>query len=358
MVVPDEYLTHPEIVYPVTIDPSITHTSSNSNAQDSFVDAGAPSATGNGTLDYIRFGKVNGYKNFGYHRFTSLPSLPSGANITSAYIKFTFRSGQSTPSAASGMTMLTYCVTAKQWYETTSGSNSAITWNNQPYGNWGYVNIPFVYSGSNLSYFNATVTDFIKRWYSGSMPNYGVDFTYTNEDYNDYNSVVSSEGSASRAPILTINYSGGSDVYLNMGWSYMFKTAPYSTPYYGLTQGYHSSHLGIDIGAPVNTKVYSTEAGSVMSSGFNSSMGYYVVVKTNSSDSMGRLITRNMHFASQPPVSTGQSVTKGMLIGYVGNTGDSSGNHLHFDVNNMNTWDGPTLRNNPSRTINPQRFWQ
>ena len=46
----------------------------------------------------------------------------------------------------------------------------------------------------------------IRDRYSGS-PNYGIDFTYSNEDYNDYNSVVSSEGEATRAPVLKIGYS-------------------------------------------------------------------------------------------------------------------------------------------------------
>ena len=124
-----------------------------------------------------------------------------------------------------------------------------------------------------------------------------------------------------------------------------------------MTQGYSSSHLAIDIAAPANTPVYSTAASTVKESGFEPSMGNYVVIRTTSSDSMGNLTTRNLHFISDPPVSKGQTVSKGTLIGYVGSTGDSTGNHLHFDVNNMGAWDGPTIRDNPSRTINPTRFW-
>ena len=198
VVVPEEYLTHPEIVYPITIDPSITpYISSNSNAQDTFVDAGNP-VSYNGDLDYIRFGVVNGYKNFGYHRFSSLPSLPSGASVTSAHIKFTFRSGQTTPTKASGVRMGVLRVTAHQWHEST------ITWNNQPYGTSGPMP-EIVYNGPYLDYFNADITGMVQAWYSGEY-NYGVDFTYNNENYNDVNSVVSSEGEAHRAPVLTINY--------------------------------------------------------------------------------------------------------------------------------------------------------
>ncbi|MDD4324468.1 MAG: RICIN domain-containing protein [Eubacteriales bacterium] len=201
VVVPEEYLTHPETVYPVTVDPTVTLVSNNSNAHDTFVNAATPNTQNNSGLDYIRFGKVNGYKNFGYHRFTSLPSLPSGSIITSSYLKFTFRSGQTTPTASSGISMWTLHVTNHQWYEST------ITWNNQPFGSSGPIT-PITYNGSYLNYFNANITSMVQAWYNGT-PNYGIDFTYSNEEHNDYNSVVSSEGEAHRAPVLTINYLGG-----------------------------------------------------------------------------------------------------------------------------------------------------
>lgn len=134
-------------------------------------------------------------------------------------------------------------------------------------------------------------------------------------------------------------------------------TAPYSTPYYGMIQGYSSSHLAIDIAAPANTPVYSTAASTVKESGFEPSMGNYVVIRRNSRDSMGNLMTRNLHFIKLSSCSPQSHSCKGTLIGYVGSTGDSTGNHLHFDVNNMGTWNGPTIRDNPSRTINPTGFW-
>ncbi len=199
VVVPEVYLSHPETVYPVTIDPTVTLVSSNSNAQDTFVSEATPTLQNNGDLDYIRFGKVNGYKNFGYHRFTSLPSLPTGAKIASANLKFTFRSGQTTPIASSGINFWALQVTDYQWYEST------ITWNNQPYGSSGPYTT-FTYNGPYLDYVSANVKDIVESWYNGT-PNYGIDFTYSNEDYNDYNSVVSSEGDAERAPVLKIDYS-------------------------------------------------------------------------------------------------------------------------------------------------------
>ena len=198
VVVPDDYLTHPDIVYPVTIDPSVQKVANNSNVHDTYVNEAAPTTQSYYNYDYIRFGSSNGKRMFGYIRYTELPSLPTKVIITSAYLKFTFRSGQNTSAASTNIRFWTLRVTTHQWNEST------ITWNNQPYGYDGKRN-SFHYNGKYLDYVDADITDMARGWYSGTA-NYGMDFTYENEEYNDYNSVVSSEGDADRAPVLTINY--------------------------------------------------------------------------------------------------------------------------------------------------------
>ena len=60
---------------------------------------------------------------------------------------------------------------------------------------------------------------------------------------------------------------------------------------------------------------------------------------------------------SAPVVQKGQQVSAGTLLGYVGNTGDSYGSHLHLDMNNLGEWDGGTIRQSPNRTINPVLFF-
>lgn len=234
VVVPKDYLTHPEIVYPVTIDPSLTpHVSNNGNAHDTFVDAATPSEQNNGDLDYIRFGKVSGYKNFGYHRFTSLPSLPKGAYVTSAYLKFTFRSGQTTPAANSKIQMRVRQITGNTWYE------SSITWNTKP-STTSSTLVDISYNGSYLDYFDANITNIVKAWYSNS-PNYGIDFTYSNEDYNDHNSVVSSEGEAHRAPVLSVNYTMyGVTSGISSGQTYYIKNV-YSGKYLDAEQSLNNN---------------------------------------------------------------------------------------------------------------------
>ena len=223
VVVPNEYLTHPDIVYPVTIDPSMTYISFDDRAQDTFVDASTPSTQNNGSLDYIRFGKKGGYKHYGFQRFTSLPNLPAGANITNAYIRFTFRNGQNTPTASSGIKMTSRVISSAQWYE------SSVTWNNKPTGSTTKTS-SFVYNGSYLNYFDVNLTNELINWYSGISSNYGICFTYYQEDHSDYNSVASCEGSSDRSPKLVINYvltglSTGDVFYIRNAHSGLYLTA-------------------------------------------------------------------------------------------------------------------------------------
>ena len=54
--------------------------------------------------------------------------------------------------------------------------------------------------------------------------------------------------------------------------------------------------------------------------------GYHITIRHN-----GTYSTRYAHM-SKLSVRVGASVSKGQLIGYMGSTGDSTGNHLHFEV--------------------------
>lgn len=93
------------------------------------------------------------------------------------------------------------------------------------------------------------------------------------------------------------------------------------------------SHNGLDIGAPLGTPVYAADDGVVMAVDNNDKNSYrkyqygkYVLIKHNNN-----LATLYAHL-SRYVVSEGASVRKGDLIGYSGNTGYSTGPHLHFGV--------------------------
>lgn len=94
--------------------------------------------------------------------------------------------------------------------------------------------------------------------------------------------------------------------------------------YGGMFSG--TPHMGLDIGVPYGTPIYAAEAGEVLSAEYHWSWGNNVLVWHNSTYS-----TRYAHMSSMA-VSAGQYVVKGQLLGYVGETGNAFGAHLHFEV--------------------------
>ena len=193
-VIPEEYLSHPETVYPVIIDPSLSVANTASNIQDSYVMEKTPTKN-YGNLDYMSFGYSAGSgKMYAYVQHKTLPSLPSNQQITSAYFKVTFRTGQNTPASMKGSVQRCNA----SWSET------GINWNNKPGATGTAYQVLPTMNGSYLNYYNFDITPIVTGWISGKFPKYGLMFTYQNATYNDYNSVVSSEGD-SRMPKLTIN---------------------------------------------------------------------------------------------------------------------------------------------------------
>lgn len=88
------------------------------------------------------------------------------------------------------------------------------------------------------------------------------------------------------------------------------------------------NHAGLDIAIPQGTPVYAAASGVVRSASASpaGAMGIYAAIQHGNG-----LVTRYLHF-SQLLVSPGQQVSKGQEIGLSGNTGLSTGPHLHFDV--------------------------
>lgn len=85
-------------------------------------------------------------------------------------------------------------------------------------------------------------------------------------------------------------------------------------------------HTGIDIGAPTNTTIVASNAGTVIKAGWNNSYGYMVMV-----DHGGGIVTLYAHNSSLL-VKAGDVVAKGQAISKSGSTGNSTGPHLHFEV--------------------------
>jgi murein DD-endopeptidase MepM/ murein hydrolase activator NlpD len=111
----------------------------------------------------------------------------------------------------------------------------------------------------------------------------------------------------------------------------------YSHPVPGsiVTQGLHG-YNAIDFGAPYGTPVRAAADGSVITSkegGWNGGYGNFIVISHDNGTQ-----TLYSHQSSNS-VYVGQKVKAGQVVGYVGSTGRSTGNHLHFEIRGAkNPW--------------------
>ena len=111
---------------------------------------------------------------------------------------------------------------------------------------------------------------------------------------------------------------------------------------------YGSGHKGVDICAAAGTPIYASAGGTVTKAGYNKAgagtgYGYSVVISHGSG-----YTTVYAHCLSLA-VHSGQTVKQGQLIGYVGSTGRSSGNHCHFEIRRNGSYIAPQNVFNRSR---------
>jgi murein DD-endopeptidase MepM/ murein hydrolase activator NlpD len=92
------------------------------------------------------------------------------------------------------------------------------------------------------------------------------------------------------------------------------------------TRGASSYHKGIDWATPVGTAVCASSAGTVSRAGWGSGYGYVIYI-----DHADGRQTRYGHL-SKILVKPGQTVSQGQKIALSGNTGRSTGPHLHFEI--------------------------
>lgn len=92
-----------------------------------------------------------------------------------------------------------------------------------------------------------------------------------------------------------------------------------------------NSHRGDDLAADKGAPVYAVQDGVVTYADFHYSYGYCVILDHGTGPDGNRWSTLYAHMDDYT-VANGQTVKAGELIGHVGSTGNSTGNHLHFEV--------------------------
>ncbi len=100
--------------------------------------------------------------------------------------------------------------------------------------------------------------------------------------------------------------------------------------HYIQTQGIHG-YNAVDLAAPTGTSIMAAAGGTVIvarSGGWNGGYGNYVVIQHGNGSQ-----TLYAHM-SKVAAYDGESVVQGQVIGYVGETGDATGPHVHFEIRN------------------------
>ena len=111
--------------------------------------------------------------------------------------------------------------------------------------------------------------------------------------------------------------------------------------------GVNKLHAGTDFAAPAGTPIYAAASGYVQVAGWSSGgYGNYVIVYHGKMSDGNQYSTLYGHMRSVA-TSAGKYVKQGELIGYVGSTGNSTGNHLHLEV-----WKGGSKAN----AVNPRSY--
>ena len=111
--------------------------------------------------------------------------------------------------------------------------------------------------------------------------------------------------------------------------------------------GVNKLHAGTDFAAPAGTPIYAAASGYVQVAGWSSGgYGNYVIIYHGKMSDGNTYTTLYGHMRSVA-TTAGKYVNQGDLIGYVGSTGNSTGNHLHLEV-----WKGGSKAN----AVNPRNY--
>lgn len=193
-------------------------------------------------------------------------------------------------------------------------SDFALVYQYNPSGYFRWVNQPYTFtqSGTYTVRVNVTTT-------SGDQSSGDLSFDVAaNEAYTEFSPVW---------PCGTANYISTMYRYWNSG----------NPKSHGVRSNKYNA---FDIAGSYGDSIYAVESGTVVEKNYQKNgFGYYVVIEHNNG-----LRSLYGHLKSEAVVNKGDTVSRQQVIGYMGSTGYSTGEHLHFEMYNPN---------NTSEVINP-----
>lgn len=187
---------------------------------------------------------------------------------------------------------------------------------------------------------NSTVTVSIDNWIA-QTGNYRLNVVVNNDQ-----SILESNTSNNT---MGITFNVSSNQYHSFGWIPPTSSTTISTPY-------SEEHLGTRFHCTYGDNVVSVDNATVLSTGYNEYLGYYVIIQTSAIDhnTQKNYIVRYANLQSIS-VSEGSSISKGATIGTVGVTGYVNTPSLYIDVNNGGVTQTQQLTE--QNTMDPCEFW-
>ena len=192
---------------------------------------------------------------------------------------------------------------------------------------WAYENVP---RWSGTSYLENPCGTSGDGGHGRGMSQYGAYYmsTVQNKPYNEIlnfyydNAVLSSS-------LKNYNLIGDLNSY---GLMYPLETTGNCTSMFGNRvhpiTGVQKNHNGVDIARPANTPIFAAHDGTVTVNG-NDADGYGYYIRLAGDNGIETLYA---HMIKPSTLQIGSTITAGTLIGYVGQTGVATGNHLHFEI--------------------------
>jgi murein DD-endopeptidase MepM/ murein hydrolase activator NlpD len=109
--------------------------------------------------------------------------------------------------------------------------------------------------------------------------------------------------------------------------------------------GFSAKHNGVDFGAPKGTKIRASATGYITKTGYNRIMGRYIMIRHPN-----KYISHYYHLSRiKKGIRSGIKVNQGETIGYVGNTGRSTGPHLHYGLQKNRRYLDPLRLKSPTK---------
>lgn len=245
-----EWLSSPDRVYPVVIDPTVTNSQATDNYDDTYIYEG-DTAGANYLIDRMYVGLRNGVQNYALLKINGLPYVPSNATLIKAELVLSFTTGTTTGGPFSLWHLMediwTESNTRAVIPSTSLWSEETVCYANRPsVGSSIASNVEANFSALKLTF---DITTYYNKVISGTYSNNGFQIGYTDTTINDYNVMYTSNyGDTALFPVMKIVYSPTSESESNntMATADEIELMPYPGTVTSITGTHTSSGTTVD----------------------------------------------------------------------------------------------------------------